>query len=53
MLTDYIQPIESKNYQVIGKPIFFYTGNDEELDNFKIAIIGVMDSRGHAENNGC
>ncbi|HUH74413.1 MAG TPA: formimidoylglutamase [Chitinophagales bacterium] len=53
MLTDYIQPIESKNYQVIGKPVYFYTGNDDELDNFKIAIIGVMDSRGHAENNGC
>ncbi len=53
MLTDYIKPIEDHHYQVHGKPIYFYTGNDEELENFKIAIIGVMDSRGHAENSGC
>lgn len=53
MLTDYIQTIEDHSYQVIGKPIYFYTGNDEELDNFKIAILGVMDSRGHSENSGC
>lgn len=53
MLTDYIKPIEDHHYQVHGKPIYFYTGIDEELDNFKIAILGVMDSRGHAENNGC
>lgn len=53
MLTDYVQIIEDHSYPVIGKPIYFYTGDDEELGNFKIAIIGVKDSRGHAENLGC
>ncbi|MCO5233688.1 MAG: formimidoylglutamase [Chitinophagales bacterium] len=53
MLTDYIQPIYSEDYQVQGKPIYFYTGNDDELENFKIAIIGVLDYRGHIENCGC
>ncbi|MCO5229824.1 MAG: formimidoylglutamase [Chitinophagales bacterium] len=53
MLTDYIQPITSEYYQVQGKPIYFYTGNDEELENFKIAIIGIKDFRGHLENSGC
>lgn len=53
MLTDYITPIFDHSYPVQGKPVFFYTGDDEELDSFKIAILGVMDSRGHAENDGC
>lgn len=53
MLTDYIQIIDENQYQVLGKPIYFFTGNEDELNNFKIAILGVMDSRGHAENSGC
>ena len=53
MLTDYLQPIPENAYPVAGKPVYFYTGDDDELDKFKIAILGVMDSRGHIENNGC
>jgi len=53
MLTDYIQPLEENQYNIAGRPFYFFTGRDEELDSFRIAIIGVMDSRGHTENNGC
>lgn len=53
MLTDYITPIDDHVYPTNGKPIYFYTGDDSELDDYKVAILGVMDSRGNIENNGC
>ncbi|MCO5248213.1 MAG: formimidoylglutamase [Chitinophagales bacterium] len=53
MLTDYLQPIPENTYSVAGKPVFFYTGNDEDLNEFQIAILGVKDARGHVENTGC
>ena len=53
MLTDYLSLIDEQKYPIHGKPFYFYKGNDEELDHFKIAILGVMDSRGNTENNGC
>jgi formiminoglutamase len=53
MLTDFLSPVDGQQYNVQGKPIRFYNGHDSELDNCRIAILGVMDSRGHAENNGC
>ena len=53
MLTDFLTPIEQSEYNTQGKPILFFTGNDYELDECKIAIIGVLDYRGHAENSGC
>ncbi len=53
MLTDFIQPIREHSYPVNGKPIYFFTGDESELGNFKIAIFGILDSRGNLENNGC
>jgi formiminoglutamase len=53
MLTDFLTPVDGEQYNIQGKPFRFFSGQEEELEGCKIAILGVMDARGHAENNGC
>lgn len=56
MLTDFITILSDKEaalYQHPEKPIYFFKGNNDELEGKSIAILGVKDARGFEANKGC
>lgn len=52
MISDFLSLPDPDKFPIKGKPIHFFTGSEEELDGFQVAILGVNDGRGHFENAG-